>query len=286
MVDNCPSGCFTKLQNAVDVSSYATTSLSSALEQCVNSLNWIPYDNTTTLNSCGNGYSNTEYLDNKIQYIDTGFQPYHDLQSDDFYIEFINGSSINAIPYEKEEKCKVDKGCENKKGEEKEMFKVIDYVIVDYEILKEDKVVKVMFSDGTFEKMVCHEDDVFDLRTCLFIAMAKHLYKDELTWEGIEYKYKEFMFTKKYIKVVDTVIKTHNKKLKEEAKERAKEEDKKRALANKKRKHARYVERRKQRRLNEQAKAVCEGLKMYDKCQEEKARIAREEYCDTNCERC
>ena len=39
---------------------------------------------------------------------------------------------------------------------------------------------------------------------------------------------------------------------------------KKRAIANKKRKHAEYLKRREQKRLDAQAKAICEGLKLYD----------------------
>ena len=42
------------------------------------------------------------------------------------------------------------------------------------------------------------------------------------------------------------------------------EEDKKRAIANKKRKHAEYLKRREQKRLDAQAKAICEGLKIYN----------------------
>ena len=75
MVDNCPSGCFTKLQNDVDVSSYATTSLSSALAQCVSSANRaISFDDSTTLSSYGDNYSDFRYLDNEIQFIDTGYE--------------------------------------------------------------------------------------------------------------------------------------------------------------------------------------------------------------------
>lgn len=274
MVDNCPSGCFTKLQNDVDVSSYATTSLSSALAQCVNSANRaISFDDSTTLSSYGDNYSDFRYLDNEIQFIDTGYEIDNNCK-----IIFKNGSYVLSS---------IDRdNSSEQKGEEKEMLKVIDPVIVSYEIIKPDKVVKVTFNDEGTEKMVCHEDDVFDLRKCLFIAIAKHLYKTEYTWEGIEYMAQQISYKKMYVKIVDKAIKEHNKAEKARLKEEKDEEIKKNALANKKRKHARYVERRKQRRLNEQAKAVCEGMKMYNKCQEEKVRIAREEYCDTNCERC
>ena len=273
MVDNYPNGCFKELQNAVDVSSYATTSLSSALKQCVNSDNSaFSFNDSTTLTSDGNNYSDFTYLDNSIQFIDTGYEIDNNCK-----IVFKNGHYVLSIDGD---------NSSEQKGEEKEMLKVIDPVIVSYEIIKPDKVVKVTFNDEGTEKMVCHEDDVFDLRKCLFIAIAKHLYKNEYTWEGIEYMAQQISYKKMYVKIVDKAIKEHNKAEKERLKEEKDEEIKKNALANKKRKHARYVERRKQRRLNEQAKAVCEGLKMYDKCQEEKARIAREEYCDANCERC
>lgn len=49
--------------------------------------------------------------------------------------------------------------------------------IKDYQILCPGKVVKVDFTDNTSEKMVLKDPDVFDIRRCLFIAIAKHLYK-------------------------------------------------------------------------------------------------------------
>lgn len=59
--------------------------------------------------------------------------------------------------------------------------------ITDIQILKYNKVVEISFADGGKEKMVRHEDDKFDLRKCCFIAIAKHLYKETYTFEGIEY---------------------------------------------------------------------------------------------------
>lgn len=55
--------------------------------------------------------------------------------------------------------------------------------ILDFDIVKENKVVRVLFKDGICEKMVCHEEDTFDLKQCLYIAIAKHLYKDTYTFE-------------------------------------------------------------------------------------------------------
>lgn len=83
--------------------------------------------------------------------------------------------------------------------------------IKDYVIIVPNKVVEVLFKDGDTEKMVCHKEDTFDIRRCLFIALAKHLYKKEYTFEGIEYKANEMMMMKCYVKTVDAAIKNHVK---------------------------------------------------------------------------
>lgn len=83
--------------------------------------------------------------------------------------------------------------------------------IKDYVIIVPNKVVEVLFKDGNTEKMVCHKEDTFDIRRCLFIALAKHLYKKEYTFEGIEYKANKMMMMKRYVKTVDAAIKNHVK---------------------------------------------------------------------------
>lgn len=134
------------------------------------------------------------------------------------------------------------------------------YTITDIEILKvlnketgveEPKVTKITFVDGTDMKMVCHEEDTFDLRRCLFIAIAKKMYKDRYTWEGIEHKATELSYLKSATKVVDKAMKDYNNKIKEAEKEAKKIADKKRAAENQKRKHAEYVKRRDERRQKE-----------------------------------
>lgn len=136
--------------------------------------------------------------------------------------------------------------------------------ILDFDILKENKVVRVLFKDSLCEKMVCHEEDTFDLRQCLYIAIAKHLYKGTYTFEGIEWKAKEISYQKRYIKMVDKAITHYKTDMANAEKMRKDEEERKRAIANKKRKHAEYLKRREQKRLDAQAKAICEGLKLYD----------------------
>lgn len=80
-----------------------------------------------------------------------------------------------------------------------------------YRILAPNKVIEVYFTDGSKEKLVCHDEDTFDLRKGLFLAIAKHLYKDKYTIEGIEAKAIEIGCTKKYVKMVDNIIKKHIK---------------------------------------------------------------------------
>lgn len=84
--------------------------------------------------------------------------------------------------------------------------------IIDIEVIVPEKVVEVTFGDGQKEKMICSKEDKYDLRECLFIAIAKHLYKKDYTQEGIEYKANELKYLKKYVKIVDTVLKEYHKK--------------------------------------------------------------------------
>lgn len=96
--------------------------------------------------------------------------------------------------------------------------------IFNINVIVPDKVVKIEFYDGK-EKMVCHKDDTFDLRKCCFIAIAKHLYKEEYTFEGIEYMAEQLMYQKKYVKIVSDALKDHRRKEAEKEKELREEEE-------------------------------------------------------------
>lgn len=115
--------------------------------------------------------------------------------------------------------------------------------IKDYQILCPGKVVRVDFADNTSEKMVLKDPDVFDIHRCLFIAIAKHLYKDTYTPEGIEYKATLLSYEKKYAKIVNSAIKNHEKKEKEKLLKLQKEKEEKEQI---KRKRARNLKRREQ----------------------------------------
>lgn len=88
-------------------------------------------------------------------------------------------------------------------------------MILDINVIAPRKVVEITFVNGIKEKMVCHENDTFDLRKCCFIAIAKHLYKQEYTQEGIEYMATQLTYQKKYVKIVDTALKAYAKKEKD-----------------------------------------------------------------------
>ena len=118
--------------------------------------------------------------------------------------------------------------------------------IFNINVIVPDKVVEIEFFDGK-EKMVCHEDDTFDLRKCCFIAIAKHLYKKEYTQEGVEYMATQLTYQKKYVKIVDKALKDYKKKEKEKAEKIRKEEEEKIIRERQSLKRRKQKERRAQR---------------------------------------
>lgn len=130
--------------------------------------------------------------------------------------------------------------------------------ISSYEILARNKVIRVSFSDNTQEKVVCDENDKFDLRRGLFVALSKKIYKDKYTLEGIEHMATELSYQKKYVKMVDKAIKEHDRKLVEEENKKHEEAMKKRLA------HERKVKRDKKKReraINIQKEAYVRAMK-------------------------
>lgn len=118
--------------------------------------------------------------------------------------------------------------------------------IFNINVIVPGKVVEIEFYDGK-EKMVCHENDTFDLRKCCFIAIAKHLYKKEYTQEGIEHMATQLMYQKKYVKIVDKALKDYKRKEKEKAEKICREEEEKIIRARQSLKRRKQKERRAQR---------------------------------------
>lgn len=136
--------------------------------------------------------------------------------------------------------------------------------IIGYQVIVPNKVIEVYFKDDQKEKLVCHEEDTFDLRKGLFLAIAKHLYKDIYTLEGIEAKAVEIGYTKKYVKMVDHIIKEYNreKKANEEFFNKAKEN---RRIAHEKR--MKNDTRKRERKIEIQKEAYLRAMREF---QEEK----------------
>ena len=120
-------------------------------------------------------------------------------------------------------------------------------IISNINIIVPSKVVEITFEDGKTEKMVCHEDDIFNLRKCCFIAIAKHLYKKEYTQEGIEYMATQLTYQKKYVKIVDKALKDYWKKEEEREKRIREEREREKIQEHQREKRRRYKERRTQR---------------------------------------
>ena len=95
-----------------------------------------------------------------------------------------------------------------------------------------NKVAKVVFYDGTIEKVVCDEDDTFSLEMAITIRMAKKLYGG----------------TAAYNKAVRDGMKIYKRML--ERKQNEKEERER--IAKKKQKRKEYLARREARRREEQ----------------------------------
>lgn len=133
-------------------------------------------------------------------------------------------------------------------------------VIYKINIIVPEKVVEIIFMDGCKEKMICHEDDTFDLRKCCFIAIAKHLYKKEYTQEGIEYMAMQLTYQKKYVKIVDKALKDYWKKEEEKEKRIRDERERKEIQERQREKRRKYKERRAQRHKEAMVDLIADSI--------------------------
>ena len=132
--------------------------------------------------------------------------------------------------------------------------------IKDFNVLVPGRVVEVLFVDGGKEKMICHEDDKFDLRNCLFIAIAKHMFKDTYTFEGLEKKAKDISYEKHYVKIVDKALKDYAKKLKEVERNEKIIAESNAIVARKREKRIRKAQNRRERYIEAQKEAYKRAL--------------------------
>ena len=110
--------------------------------------------------------------------------------------------------------------------------------ISDVKILSPDKVVQVLFADGTSEKAICDKDDTFNLETGITVCIAK----------------KFLGGTKEYNKTIRNALKTmeRNEKFKKE-----REEEKKRIAM----KRQKTEEQRRERKVKIQEEAYYRAMK-------------------------
>ena len=115
------------------------------------------------------------------------------------------------------------------------------------------KVIIVTFNDGKTEKVVRDDYDEYNLTTALLFALSKHLYRQTLTWEGIEfYATYTLPFQKNVMKMINKAIKNYEKEVAENKKREEQEAERKRAEKNRKEKKIKYNQRRREKKKQEQ----------------------------------
>ena len=143
--------------------------------------------------------------------------------------------------------------------------KPLSDIIKDIDVIVPGKVMVVTFNDDKQEKLVCQKEDHFSLRFGCFIAIAKHLYKDTYTPEGIEHMATEMSYQIRYVKIVNTALKNYSKKCEEKAKEKRLEFEKKEIAERKRAKREAYKERQKVRLEAERSEVLkAERTEMVD----------------------
>lgn len=125
--------------------------------------------------------------------------------------------------------------------------------VVEVEFYHKHKPIKV--------KAICDKEDKFDLARGIYICIAKLLYKDSMTLEGIIKKADELSLYKHNEKIVNNAIKDYKKKIKtiEEAKE--KEKQKKKEEASRREKKIARKKKQRERKNDELAKAIKKAIK-------------------------
>jgi len=123
-------------------------------------------------------------------------------------------------------------------------FFTIEHQIVDVNIIVPDKVVEVIFADGTKEKSVCREPDVFSLESAISICISKKIMGGSSAYNN----------------AVKRGMKVYEDKQKRETAEREEQEriEKKRAkrLAYKERRAAKSAEEENQRKAREREEQI------------------------------
>ena len=131
--------------------------------------------------------------------------------------------------------------------------------ITDIKVIVPEKVVEISFLDGKKEKMVCSNEDKFDLEWCCYLALSKHFYRNDMTVEGIEYLAGILPFYKDWAKCVRNALKDYEQREKLKAELEADKKEKERIAERKRQKKIAYKQ-RKAEREREQLEAEREEM--------------------------
>lgn len=108
-----------------------------------------------------------------------------------------------------------------------------------------------------YEKMVCSDEDTFDLERCCYLALAKHFYREDYTMEGIEWLATYHLpFLKDWNICVKNALKNFYRKEEEKRKEEEDQKEKERIAERKRQKKIAYKKRREEQAKVQRAKAL------------------------------
>lgn len=134
--------------------------------------------------------------------------------------------------------------------------------IIDIKVLDDNnRVVKVKFADGYVVKNVRDEEDAFDIEECLYLALAKKLYRKEYTYEGILHMVEELKYKKVAVSIVKHGVKIYDEYLEDEKLKKEESERRERRKAKKIAQKQRRKERAIKEQIEIQKQAYLEAMK-------------------------
>lgn len=132
----------------------------------------------------------------------------------------------------------------------------------DIKILSENKVVEVTFADGVKKKMICQDERDFSLEFALYLALAKRLYSDKYTSEGVYRKALDMKYEKYFVKLVHDGLKLYKNIQIEQQKEAKRAEEEKQRIIRKREKKIAYKKRREEKQKAEQVSVMVQAMKI------------------------
>lgn len=116
--------------------------------------------------------------------------------------------------------------------------------VIEVSIIVPNKVVEVIFTDESKEKVVCKKPDVFSLEKAIAICLAKKLYRKDYTPDGIEYMARQLLLKKDTYKIIKDGLKLYDEKVKTEEERMAAKKAEQSRIEKKRTKRDAYKERR------------------------------------------